>query len=182
MWPCAISLATRPDHDTICTFRRANFEVVSEAFLQVLQLAKELKLLQVGTVSVDGTHLRANARKDQNVSYERARQLQALLEEDVKALLEQAEKADRQEQADPGNLPEEIGRWERLGKKMRAAQAQLESPTQARTEAERAEYEAKLQAPEKRGGKGPAPQAHFSNLASSQQGQAYNHKFAGSGI
>ncbi len=44
-----------PDHDTICTFRRSNFEAVAEAFLQVLLLAKELKLLRVGTVSVDGT-------------------------------------------------------------------------------------------------------------------------------
>ena len=39
---------THPDHDTICKFRRENFEAVSEAFLQVLLLAKELKLLRVG--------------------------------------------------------------------------------------------------------------------------------------
>ena len=44
-----------PDHDTICTFRRSNFDAVAAAFLQVLLLAKELKLLRVGTVSVDGT-------------------------------------------------------------------------------------------------------------------------------
>ena len=47
-----------PDHDTICTFRRSNFEAVAEAFLQVLLLlllAKELQLLRVWTVSVDGT-------------------------------------------------------------------------------------------------------------------------------
>ena len=29
-----------PDHDTICTFRRSNFEAVAEAFLQVLLLAE----------------------------------------------------------------------------------------------------------------------------------------------
>ena len=31
---------THPDHDTICTFRRENFEAVSEAFLQVLRLVR----------------------------------------------------------------------------------------------------------------------------------------------
>ena len=56
-----------PDHDTICAFRRQNIEAVSEAFLQVLLMARELKLLKVGTVSVDGTHLRANAVVSQTI-------------------------------------------------------------------------------------------------------------------
>ena len=37
-----------PDHDTIARFRRENFDAVSESFLQVLLLAKELKLLRAG--------------------------------------------------------------------------------------------------------------------------------------
>ena len=44
-----------PDHDTIARFRRENFAAVSESFLQVLLLAKELKLLRVGLVSVDAS-------------------------------------------------------------------------------------------------------------------------------
>ena len=35
---------SHPDHDTICAFRRNNFEVVAKKFEQVLFLAKELKL------------------------------------------------------------------------------------------------------------------------------------------
>ena len=34
---------THPDHDTICAFRRANGEVIKEAFLEVLKLAREMK-------------------------------------------------------------------------------------------------------------------------------------------
>ena len=49
-----------PDHDTIARFRRENFAAVSESFLQVLLLAKELKLLRVGLVSVDGSKFKAN--------------------------------------------------------------------------------------------------------------------------
>ncbi len=37
-----------PDHDTLCKFRRENFEAISESFLQVLLLARELKLVRVG--------------------------------------------------------------------------------------------------------------------------------------
>lgn len=54
---------THPDHDTICRFRRENGALVREAFAQVLRLAREMKLLKVGTVAVDGTHIKANASK-----------------------------------------------------------------------------------------------------------------------
>ena len=35
---------THPDHDTICTFRRENREAFSEAFVRVLDLAREMKV------------------------------------------------------------------------------------------------------------------------------------------
>jgi len=41
--------------------------------VDVLELARELKLLNLGTVSLDGVHLKASAAKDQNVTCERAR-------------------------------------------------------------------------------------------------------------
>ncbi len=52
---------THSDHDTICSFRRKNSEAFSATFLEVLKLASELKLLKVGNISVDGTHIKANA-------------------------------------------------------------------------------------------------------------------------
>ena len=57
-----------PDHDTIARFRRENFAAVSESFLQVLLLARELKLLRVGLVSVDGSRFKANASKHRSVT------------------------------------------------------------------------------------------------------------------
>ena len=64
-----------PDHDTICAFRHNNFEAVAKAFEQVLLLAKELKLLRLGTVSVDGTKVDANANKRNSIRYDRAQAL-----------------------------------------------------------------------------------------------------------
>src|SRR5258707_7583523 len=77
---------THPDHDTICSFRRQNEKLIAKFFVRVLELARELKLLQVGTISVDGTRLKANASKHRGVSYQRSGQLIKQLEEDVQEL------------------------------------------------------------------------------------------------
>ena len=52
-----------PDHDSICTFRTTNRDAFQAAFGTVLQLTRELRLTRVGTVSVDGTKVQANASK-----------------------------------------------------------------------------------------------------------------------
>ena len=58
-----IAANTHPDHDSICKFRRENAEAIGKSFPRVLPLARELKLLKVGMVNVDGTKLNANAGK-----------------------------------------------------------------------------------------------------------------------
>ena len=68
-----------PDHDTIATFRRANKAAFEAAFLQVLLLAREAGLLRLGTVSIDGSKIDANASKIRSVRYNRARELRAKL-------------------------------------------------------------------------------------------------------
>ena len=150
---------THPDHDTICRFRRENFEAVSEAFLGVLQLAREMGVLKVGRVSVDGTHIAANASKDRNVRYDRAGQLDEQLQQDIAELMQQAEQADRSEEDDGQKLPDEIARRQSLRQKMQQARRELEARARQRAEAERAEYERKLAEREQRKGrsKGPRP-------------------------
>ena len=109
---------THPDHDTICTFRRENFEAVSEAFLQVLQLARSVRILKVGAVSVDGTHIKPNASGDKNVRYDRAGELDQQSQRDIADLLQQAEQTDQGEENDGPSIPNEIARRERLVEKM----------------------------------------------------------------
>jgi len=148
-----------PDHDSICAFRRNNLQAIAASFVDVLELARELKLLHLGAVSLDGTHIKASAAKDQNVTYQRAGQLRAQLRLDVDQLLAQAEQADSQDKKDPQKLPQEIARRERLLAKMDAACAQLEARAQARAEQEKAEYESKVAARQERvgGPKGRPP-------------------------
>lgn len=142
-----------PDHDTIATFRRENFAAVSESFLQVLLLARELKLLKVGLVSVDGAKVEANASKHRSVRYDRAGELVAQLELEIAELMAQADAADGSDDDDPQALPREIARREALREQLDAARHRLEAQAKARAEAERADYEAKVAARDKREGR-----------------------------
>lgn len=144
---------THPDHDTICKFRRENFAAVSESFLRVLLLARELKLLKVGMISVDGTKIDANASQHRNVRYDRAGQLIEQLEQDIGELLEKAEAADNGEREEGQKLPEELARREKLKGELEQARERLENEAKAKAEREQADYERKVQARERRPGK-----------------------------
>ena len=141
-----------PDHDTICRFRRRNFEAVGEAFLEVLLMARELKLLRVGTVSVDGTKVDANANRHRSIRYDRARELREQLRGEIGELLAQAERADRRDAPEAQRLPEALSRREKLSVKLDKACAELERRAKARAASERAEYERKVAAREARPG------------------------------
>ena len=56
---------THPDHDTICRFRRENFEAVSEAFLQVLQVVSLMALLETQLAApLEEKHLKAHHHQE----------------------------------------------------------------------------------------------------------------------
>ena len=148
---------THPDHDTIASFRRANLEAFTVAFSQVLLMAKELKLLKLGMVSIDGTKIDANASKIKSVRYDRATALRVKLAEDIAALTARAEAADVEDAADPQALPAEIARRAVLKAKLDEACARLEAEARAQAEEERPEYEEKLAAWEGRNRRGRKP-------------------------
>lgn len=152
-----IAANTHPDHDTIATFRRMNKAAFEAAFLQVLLLARASGLLGLGTVSIDGTKIDANASKIRSVRYDRAQVLRDKLAADIAALTKKAEAADAADD-DPQALPAEIARREALKAKLDAACARLEAEAKAQAEAERLEYEAKKTAYEaKKGRRGRPP-------------------------
>lgn len=61
---------THPDHDTIAKFRRENGELLRSAFVQLLQLAQQTGVLQVGLIAIDGTKVKASAAKRRTQSLE----------------------------------------------------------------------------------------------------------------
>src|SRR3981189_3729222 len=154
-----------PDHDTIATFRRRFLKEIEGLFVQVLALARELGMLKMGTVALDGTKLNANASRHSAVSYEHAGKIEAQLKAEVAALLARAEAADKADAPDGLAIPEELARREERLAKLAEARAKIEARAKERYEREKAEHAAKLAAREakakatgkKPGGKSPRP-------------------------
>jgi len=101
-----------PDHDTIAVFRRANKAAFEAAFLEVLLMARGCGLLRLGTVSIDGTKIDANASKIRSVRDNQAQTLRAKLTADIAERTAKAEAADT-EDIDPQAWPAEIARARR---------------------------------------------------------------------
>lgn len=151
-----IAANTHPDHDTIASFRRTNKAAFEAAFLQVLLLARESGVLRLGTVSIDGTKIDANASKIRSVRYDRAQALRQKLAADIAALTAQAEAADGADD-DPQALPAEIGRRDALKAKLDAACQRLEAEAKAEAECQRPVYEAAQAAYETKTGRRGRP-------------------------
>ena len=160
-----IAAGTHPDHDTLATFRRRFLDELAGLFVQVLEMAREMKLLKLGTLSLDGTKVKANASRHSALSHGHIEQLEIQLKAEVDSLLAQAEQADQSPAPDGMDLPAEITRRQARLEAMATAKAKIEARAQARFEKEQAEYEAKLARREQKtkesgrkpGGKLPKP-------------------------
>jgi transposase len=141
-----ITAGNHPDHDTIATFRRRFLNELSALFIQVLEVAQEMKLLKLGTISLDGTKIKANASHHSALSYGHIETLQIQLKQEVQELLKLAEQADQSNLPDGMNLPEEIQRREDRLKAMEQAKAKITQRAQARYEREQAQHQARLDA------------------------------------
>ena len=146
-----------PDHASICAFRTANGPAFRAAFTQVLPLAHHLRLTQVGTLSVDGTPLAANASKHAAVSPQRAGEMIAQLELAVPALRTRAEHADAQETQEPLDLPAELRRREQRLAALQRARQVIEERARDMAAAQQPEYETKVAARQRQRDAGKKP-------------------------
>jgi transposase len=143
-----IAANDHPDHDTIATFRRRFLKEIEALFVEVLKLAREMGVLQMGTVALDGTKIHANASRHSALSYEHAGKIEEQLKAEVAELLAKAEAADQCEVSDGMSIPEELERRETRLKKLAEARAKIEARAKERHAREQAEYEAKMAARE----------------------------------
>jgi len=154
-----------PDHDTIANFRRRFLPQIEALFVQVLDVAREMGVLKLGTVALDGTKIHANASRHSALSYEYANKIEAQLKAEVADLLGRAEAADQADVPDGMQIPEELARREKRLAEIARAKAVIEARAKERHARERAEYEAKMAAREakqaqtgkKPGGRPPQP-------------------------
>jgi transposase len=133
-----------PDHDSICVFRTANRAAFQAAFVTVLQLAQQLRLTRVGTVSVDGTKVQANASKHAAVSYQRAGELIAQLQLEVQELVTRAEQADTREAKETLDIPAELARRETRIDALKQARQVIEARAKELAKDQQGEHQAKV--------------------------------------
>ena len=141
-----IAANDHPDHDTIATFRRRFLPEIKALFVKVLLLAREMGVLKMGTVALDGTKIHANASRHSALSYEHAGKIEAQLKAEVADLLARAEAADQTNIPDGMSIPEELARREDRLEKLAAARATIEARARERFAREQTEHEAKLAA------------------------------------
>ncbi len=170
-----IAANTHPDHDTLATFRRRFLDELAALFVQVLDMAQEMKLLKLGTVCLDGTKIHANASRHSALSHGHIVKLQTRIELEVQELLALAEQADSANIPDGMNLPEELKlRTDRLDA-MAVAKAKIAERSAQRYAQEKAEFDAKMDqraAKEKATGKkiaGKQPKAPQSGVRDTEQ-------------
>nr|WP_315210576.1 IS1182 family transposase [uncultured Albidiferax sp.] len=117
-----------PAHRTIRDFRAQHLAEFTELFTQVVRLAREMGLVKLGTIAVDGTKLKANASRHKAMSYARMQSTEAELQAQITALLHKAAHTDDAEKNEPElDIPAELERRQaRLGA-IAAAKARLEA-------------------------------------------------------
>ena len=120
-----------PNVRRIAEFRARHLQHLQPLFLEVLVLCREAGLLKVGRLSLDGTKIKANASRNKAMSYARMGPEAERLQQEIDALLAQADDADTADDDQFGDLagediPNELKRRESRLATILAAKEALE--------------------------------------------------------
>src|SRR3954454_1817574 len=159
---CQVDVACRvivgediPDFRTISDFRKIHLARLEALFVEVLKLCALAGLARVGTIALDGTKVKANAARHKAMSYDRMREEEKRLKDEIAGMLAEAQAADDAEDARHGpdrrgdELPEELARRQGRLAKIRQARALLGERARAEAAQEAARRQAEGKAPPK---------------------------------
>ncbi len=141
-----IAANNHPDHDTIAAFRKRFLQQLKPLFVQILIIAKEMGLLKVGKVSLDGTKVKANASKHRALSWKHACKLEKQIQAEVDELMRLAQEADSSEIPDEMNIPQELLRRQDRLEAIAEAKKKIEQRANERYSREVEQYEQKVDA------------------------------------
>ncbi len=99
-----------PDHDTISEFSKRFLGQIKVWFKEILLIGKELGLVKLGNIYIDGTKVQANASRHKAMSYEYIQKIEKQLEEEIEKLLDLAASKDESEKGSDLDIPEELKR------------------------------------------------------------------------
>ena len=142
-----------PAHRTIREFRALHLSEFTELFVQVVRLAREMGLVKLGTIAVDGTKIKANASRHKAMSYGRMQTTQAALKAQIAALVQKAANTDEAEKNEPElDIPAELERRQARLAAIEAAKARLEE-RQRQSDTQRGRSADDERQPKDKGGK-----------------------------
>src|SRR6202035_5057803 len=118
---------THPDHATIAKFRRENGALFQDCMRAIILLGRELGMVKLGMLEVDGTRLQANANRHRFTTQNQLEQEQARVDEVIKELLQKAEAADQAQQGEeePAELPLELADEQKRQQAIKAAMERI---------------------------------------------------------
>jgi len=119
-----LSQMYKPDFRTINDFRKNNILELSHYFIDILRMCKELGLISVGQMNIDGTKIKANAANRRTKTKEGYQKWLKRIDDKIRKILEEAEATDAKEdelyQDKRGDeLPEAINTQEKLKTKIK---------------------------------------------------------------
>jgi len=98
-----LSAMQTPDFRTLCLFRSANADALSEIFVQVVRLCASVGMVRLGHVAIDGTKLKANASARRSLDEEALEKEIERIKAEVKDMVKTSEEMDRREGEELGN-------------------------------------------------------------------------------
>ena len=146
-----LAAQNRPDHRTICLFRKTHRVALCGLFQQVLDACVRMKLVKLGTVAIDGSRIKANASKHKAMSAKRMREKRDDLSRQVQEWLDRSDREDDDEDKRYGasrrgdEMPEHLASKQKRLEKIDEALRELEREAeQAAREAGKDPAEAKV--------------------------------------
>lgn len=168
-----VAANTHPDHTSLANFRKNHKTEFEAIFVQVLLVAKEMKLLKLGQVALDGSKVKANASKHRALSYGHILKLEEQLKAEVEHLLKISEQTDNKPDDDM-DIPAELARREDRLREIAAAKTKIEERAKIKYDEAKNEYDEKVakreaQAKSGKKPKGKAPKEPTAAIKSSDQ-------------
>jgi transposase len=137
-----LAAGNEPDFRTISDFRKIHLKTLEGFFTEVLKITLETGRMKLGRVALDGTKVKANASRHKAMSYDRMKQQEKAIREQVRELLARAAATDAAEDARYGKdrrgdeVPEELRRRETRRQRIGEAKKALEQRARERAKRE----------------------------------------------
>jgi len=119
-----------PDFRTICKFRKNYGDFLGKIYKKVYRVAREAGLANLGSISIDGTIIKADASGNRSKSVSKWKEIEKSLDRKIKAYHKDCALTDKSEDDrlggdNDGGLPRELQDDRKLLKKIRSALRQI---------------------------------------------------------